>query len=54
MEDDSFLINLDLTIKTDCENIFKTLSKIGTKVFIAISTLYSNKNYNFIYNLKLL
>lgn len=51
-EDDGFLINLNLAIKTNSKNISRAPSKTRTKVFIAISALYS-EDYSFIYNLEL-
>jgi Fungal protein kinase len=51
-EDDGFLIDLDLAIKTDYKNTSRALSKTRTKVFIAIGALYS-KDYSFIYDLEL-
>ncbi|KAF2809474.1 uncharacterized protein BDZ99DRAFT_388347, partial [Mytilinidion resinicola] len=51
-KDNSFLINLNLTIKVNRKKVLGALSKTGTKVFIAISAFYS-KYYNFIYNLEL-
>ena len=51
-KNNSFLINLNLAIKINYKEVLDALSKTSTKVFIAISVLYS-KNYNFIYNLEL-
>ena len=51
-EDDSFLINLNLAIRLDWQIASRVLSKTNTKVFIAIGTLYSDKDHSFIYNLK--
>ncbi|XTI91505.1 hypothetical protein V2W45_1495257 [Cenococcum geophilum] len=50
-EDNGFLINLNLTIKTNCKNISRAPSKTRTKVFIVIGTLYS-EDYSFIYDLE--
>jgi len=52
VKDDGFLINLNLTIKTDRKNVFRAPSKTRTKVFIAIGALYS-EDYSLIYNLEL-
>ena len=52
VEDDGFLIDLDLAIKTDCKNASGALSKTRTKVFIVIGTLYS-EDYSFIHDLEL-
>ena len=51
IEDDGFLINLNLTIKTNCKNVSRAPSKTRTKVFMAIGMLYS-KDYSFIYDLE--
>jgi hypothetical protein len=51
-EDNRVLINLNLVIKFNCKNASSALSKTRTKIFIAISALYS-KYYNFMHNLEL-
>jgi hypothetical protein len=51
-ENDSFLINLDLAVKTDRENASGAPRKTNIKVFIAIGALYG-EDYNFMYNLEL-
>jgi len=51
-EDNRFLINLNLAIKTNRKNTSRALSKTRTKVFIVISALY-NKDHSFIHNLEL-
>ncbi|XTI85115.1 serine/threonine-protein kinase [Cenococcum geophilum] len=50
-EDDGFLINLNLAIKTDRKNAFRAPSKTRTKVFIAIGALYG-EDYSFIHDLE--
>jgi serine/threonine protein kinase len=50
-EDDGFLIDLDLAIKTDRKNASGAPSKTGTKVFIAIGALYG-EDYSFIHDLE--
>ncbi|OCK74031.1 hypothetical protein K432DRAFT_420496 [Lepidopterella palustris CBS 459.81] len=51
-EDDSFLINLNFTVKIDREKASGAPSKTRTKVFIVIGALYG-KDHNFMYNLEL-
>ena len=50
-EDDGFLIDLNLAIKTSDDQASSTPSKTGTKVFIAIGALYSEP-HSFIHNLE--
>jgi hypothetical protein len=49
-EDDAFLTDLDLVIKTDRQQPSGALSKTGTKVFMA-STLYG-EDHNFMHGLE--
>lgn len=51
MEDDGFLIDLDLAVKTDRENASGAPSKTGTKVFMAIGALYG-EDHNFMHDLE--
>ncbi|KAK0650802.1 hypothetical protein DIS24_g6524 [Lasiodiplodia hormozganensis] len=51
IEDDGFLINVDLAIKTDREEAFGAPSKTGTKVFMAIGALYG-EDYSFMHDLE--
>jgi len=50
-EDDRFLINLNLAIKTDRKNASGAPSKTRTKVFIAIGALYG-EDHSFIHDLE--
>ncbi|KAF2824321.1 hypothetical protein CC86DRAFT_447202 [Ophiobolus disseminans] len=52
VEDDGFMIDLDLAIKIDRENASGAPSKTGTKVFMAISALYADKDHNFMHDLE--
>lgn len=45
-EDDGFLIDLDLAIKTDRQEASGAPSKTGTKVFMAIGALYGKRHLN--------
>ncbi|XTI89215.1 hypothetical protein V2W45_1469436 [Cenococcum geophilum] len=51
LEDNGFLINLNLTIKIDRKKASGVPSKTSTKVFIVIGALYG-EDYSFIYNLE--
>lgn len=51
VEDDGFLIDLDLAIKLDRENASGAPSKTGTKVFMAIGALYGD-DHNFMHDLE--
>ena len=51
-KNNGFLIDLNLAIKLDQQKAFGALSKTNTKVFIAISTFYGDKNHSFMYNLE--
>lgn len=50
-EDDGFLIDLDLAIKTDRKNASGAPSKTGTKVFMAIGALYG-EDHSFMHDLE--
>lgn len=50
-ENDGFLIDLNLAIKTDRESSLAALSKTGNKVFMAIGALY-DEDHNFMHDLK--
>jgi serine/threonine protein kinase len=50
-EDDGFLIDLDLAVKTDREKASGAPSKAGTKVFMAIGALYG-EDPNFMHDLE--
>ena len=50
-EDDGFLIDLDLAIKIDRARASGAPSKTGTKVFMAIGTLYGEE-HNFMHDLE--
>ncbi len=50
-EDNSFLINTDLNIKTGSNRVSGAPGKTSIKIFIVISTLFSEP-YSFIYNLE--
>ena len=52
IEDDGFLIDLDLAIEIDRKEALGVLSKTGTKVFMAIGALYG-EDHSFTYNLEL-
>jgi len=47
-EDDGFLIDLDLAIRLDRQTACKT----GTKVFMAIGTLYGDEDHSFMHDLE--
>lgn len=51
-KDNSFLIDLGLAVKIDREKTSGAPSKTGTKVFMAIGTLYG-EDHNFMYDLGL-
>jgi len=44
VEDDGFLIDLDLAVKTDREKASGAPSKTGTKVFMGIGPLYGERH----------
>lgn len=50
-EDDGFLIDLDLAVKTDRKKASGAPSKTGTKVFMAIGALYG-EDHNFMHDLE--
>lgn len=50
-EDDGFLIDLDLAVKTDREKASGAPSKTGTKVFMAIGALYG-EDHSFMHDLE--
>ena len=50
-EDDGFLIDLDLAVKTDREKASGAPSKTGTKVFMAIGALYGEE-HSFMHDLE--
>ncbi|KAF2839987.1 hypothetical protein M501DRAFT_1010229 [Patellaria atrata CBS 101060] len=51
VEDDGFLIDLDLAVKIDRENASGAPTKTGTKVFMAIGALYG-EDHNFMHDLE--
>ena len=51
-EDDGFLIDLDLAIRLDWQTASGAPSKTGTKVFMAIGTLYGDKDHSFMHDLE--
>ena len=51
-EDDGFLIDLDLAIRLDRQKASGAPSKTGTKVFMAIGTLYGDENHSFMHDLE--
>ncbi|KAF2174644.1 hypothetical protein K469DRAFT_648111 [Zopfia rhizophila CBS 207.26] len=51
-EDDGFLIDLDLAIKLDRQKASGAPSKTGTKVFMAIGTLYGDEDHSFMHDLE--
>jgi hypothetical protein len=50
-EDDGFLIDLDLAVKTDREKASGEPSKTGTKVFMAVGALYGD-DHSFMHDLE--
>ncbi|KAF2193607.1 hypothetical protein K469DRAFT_239099 [Zopfia rhizophila CBS 207.26] len=51
-EDDGFLIDLDLAIRLDRQKASGAPSKTGTKVFMAIGTLYGDEDHSFMHDLE--
>ncbi|KAF2174352.1 hypothetical protein K469DRAFT_614801, partial [Zopfia rhizophila CBS 207.26] len=51
-EDDGFLIDLDLAIRLDRQRASGAPSKTGTKVFMAIGTLYGDEDHSFMHDLE--
>ncbi|KAF1836908.1 hypothetical protein BDW02DRAFT_596073 [Decorospora gaudefroyi] len=49
VEDDGFLIDLDLAVKIDRKNASGAPSKTGTKVFMVIGALYG-EDHNFMHD----
>lgn len=51
-EDDGFLIDLDLAIRLNRQKASGAPSKTGTKVFMAIGTLYGDEDHSFMHDLE--